>query len=101
MVTTFPLIVHILGSEDVYVNIDGNLLDPTSSSWESVYLPGHQTPESDERFITLRKELLDIDLYNKTQIKKLSIEGVKKLETSLKQIVADNNTTNIINITSL
>jgi hypothetical protein len=47
-----------------------------------------------------RKELLDIDLYNKTQIKQLSQTGVNNLQTEVANLLKS-NTDNKIKISEL
>jgi len=84
-----------------YIQQAGQIVDPAvSNNWETIYLAGYQNANDDEFFITLRKELLDIDLYNKTQIKQLSKAGVKNLENAIKELLTD-NTSNEIKISEL
>jgi hypothetical protein len=85
-----------------YINQTGNIVDVAiPSNWETIYILNYQTAETNEQFITLRKELLDIDLYNKTQIKTLSPAGNNNLETAVKSLLASNNTQNVIKISDL
>jgi len=85
----------------IYVQQNGEILDLTATGvWENVYLAGYQTANNNDDFITPRKQLLDVDLYNKTQIKQLSLTGVKNLETAIQELF-NNNNTNEIKISSL
>ena len=80
----------------LYVNLSGFILDPSNQSdWENIYIADYKNAETDERFITKRKQLMDIDLYNKTQIKRLSLNGVQTLERSLIQLLKSNDTIQI------
>ena len=80
----------------LYVNLSGFILDPSNQSdWENIYIADYKNAETDERFITKRKQLMDIDLYNKTQIKRLSLNGVQTLERNLIQLLQSNDTIQI------
>ena len=80
-----------------YVNVSGFIMDPTDKTqWKTLYLENYQNSETDERFITLRKEFLDLDLYNKTQIKTLSKGDVIELRDAVAAILQNNTTTNTI-----
>ena len=79
-----------------YISLAGEIVDPSiNNNWETVYLTGYQNTSNNESFVTPRKELLDIDLYNKTQIKQISLAGIKNLETAIKSVFSTNNTNEI------
>lgn len=74
-----------------YINQAGTIIDTTNANnWLNTYISGYQDANNNEAFITLRKQLLNIDLYNKTQIKQLSKTGVINLENAIKQLIEDN-----------
>jgi hypothetical protein len=73
-----------------YVTINGQIIDvTTNNNWLNIYITDYQTADTNENFITLRKELMDIDLYNKTQIKQLSLTGVANLEKAIRELMND------------
>lgn len=84
-----------------YINQAGTIVDTSNSNnWLNTYIPNYQNANNNETFITLRKELMDIDLYNKTQIKQLSKTGVINLENAIKELI-ENNVGNQIKISDL
>jgi len=84
-----------------YISQTGTVVDVgTPNNWLNTYIPNYQDYETNEAFVTLRKELLDIDLYNKTQIKQLSKTGVINLENAIKELI-ENNIDNQIKISDL
>lgn len=100
-------IQHQLLSIDKYLDStisikqNNQLVDvTTNNNWQNVYLANYQTANDSDDFSTPRKQLLDVDLYNKTQIRQLSINGVKNLETAI-QSLFNNNNTNQIKISDL
>lgn len=67
-----------------YVLVGGQIMNPaTNNNWANVYIGEYQQANDNESFITPRKELLNVDLYNKTQTKQLSLLGVKNLESAI------------------
>jgi hypothetical protein len=84
-----------------YISQAGTIIDTSNSNnWLNTYIPNYQNANTNETFITLRKELLNIDLYNKTQIKQLSKTGVINLENAVKELI-ENNVGNQIKISDL
>jgi len=84
-----------------YIQQAGQILNIGSdNNWQNTYITGYQQGNDNDEFITLRKELLDIDLYNKTQIKQLSQTGVNNLQTAVANLLKS-NTDNKIKISEL
>ena len=80
----------------IYINQQGQILDVTTNSvWADVYLVNYQNATNNNEFITPRKQLMDVDLYNKSQIRQLSLGGVKNLETAIKNLFKNSNTNQI------
>ena len=85
-----------------YIEQNGQIVDVTyGDNWENIYLQKYKTPEENDDVITLKKELLDIDLYNKTQIKNLSYSNVVNLENAIRQIFSSGSDVNEIRISNL
>ena len=84
-----------------YIQQAGQILNIGSdNNWQNTYITGYQQANDNDEFVTLRKELLDIDLYNKTQIKQLSQTGVNNLQTAVANLLKS-NTDNKIKISEL
>jgi len=80
----------------LYVDQAGLILDPAqNTNWQSVYLVDHQTPNTNEIFITPRKQLLDIDLYNKTQINHLNKDQITILTGTISNLLLTDDVINI------
>lgn len=85
-----------------YIEQNGQIVDMTyGDNWENIYLQKYKTPEENDDVVTLKKELLDIDLYNKTQIKNLSYSNVVNLENAIRQIFSSGSDVNEIRISNL
>jgi hypothetical protein len=63
--------------------------------WQSVYLADYKTPNNNEFFITPLKQLLDVDLYNKTQIDYLNIDKVNLLTGKINNLLVTDDVINI------
>lgn len=94
------LSIHKYLDSTKYISQSGQIVTITPSNWQTLYISGYTNAANNSDFITLRKELMDIDLYNKTQIKQISLSGVKNLETAIQTLFTD-NTTNEIKISDL
>ena len=80
----------------LYVDQAGLILDPVAgTNWQSIYLVDHQTPDTNETFITPRKQLLDIDLYNKTQIDHLNKDQIALLKGKIGNLLLTDDVINI------
>ena len=80
----------------LYVDQAGLILDPVEgTNWQSIYLMNHQTPDTNETFITPRKQLLDIDLYNKTQIDHLNTDQIALLNGKISNLLLIDDVVNI------
>jgi len=80
----------------LYVDQAGLILDPAqNSNWQSVYLANHQTPDTNETFITPKKQLLNIDLYNKTQINHLNKDQITVLTGKISNSLLTDDVINI------
>lgn len=85
-----------------YIQQNGQILDISyENNWKNIYLQKYKNPEENDDVITIKKECLDIDLYNKTQIKNLSYSGVLNLENAIKQLFSSGSDINEIRISSL
>lgn len=85
-----------------YVKQSGQILDLSdTTNWKDVYLAGYQTAETNSQFITFRKELMDVDLLNKTQIKSLDAADVFKLTAAIDALFSSEATTNEIRLSDL
>lgn len=80
----------------LYIQQSGMVLNVTDNTiWQSVYLADYKTANDNEFFITPRKQLLDIDLYNKTQIDYLNSDKVNLLTGKLNNLLITDDVINI------
>lgn len=85
-----------------YVKQSGEILNLSDTNiWKNTYIAGYQTAETNSEFITFRKELMDIDLLNKTQIKALDRAEVFKLRQAIDELFSSNSTTNEIRLSDI
>jgi hypothetical protein len=80
----------------LYIEQNGVVLNISDTSiWQSVYLVDYKTPNNNEFFITPKKQLLDIDLYNKTQLNYLNSDKVNLLTGKLNNLLITDDVINI------
>jgi hypothetical protein len=80
----------------LYIEEQGLILDPTEgTNWQSIYLANHQNSNTNEFFITPRKQLLNIDFYNKAQINHLNVDQVNLLKGKISNLLLTNDIVNI------
>lgn len=85
-----------------YIEQAGNIIDcSNSSNWESIYIPNYITAADNPEFITFRKELMDVDLINKTKINQFNASQISKVESAIQQLFAPDSTINEIRISEL
>jgi len=80
----------------LYVQIAGNILDPSvNNNWLNTYIPNYQNADDEEGYITLRKQLMDQNVYNRSQTKYLSLNGAQNLESIVNTLVNDQTISSI------
>ena len=80
----------------LYVNLSGNIMNPaTGSNFKDQYLINYMNSNNVDGYETLRKQLTNENIYNTSQIKYLSENGVQSL-----QAIVVNSLNNNINETT-
>ena len=68
----------------LYVNTSGSILNPTVlADWLSIYLSGYQNALGNTNFITLKKQLLDVEYKNRLNVSYISGENTRLLKQKI------------------
>lgn len=80
----------------LYIQIGGTLLDPSSAdNWLNTYIPNYKNADDIDGYLTLRKQLMDQNVYNRSQIKYLSLSGAQNLESVVNTLINDQTVSSI------
>jgi len=76
----------------LYLKTDDSVLDITDNTvWNDIFIPNLTTPQTDVRFITLRKELLTNNFYEKFNINFLNRTNTDILKNKIRSSILTND----------
>ena len=79
----------------LFFNVAINNIHFVADNWLNTYIPNYRNADDIDGYYTLRKQLMDQNVYNRSQIKYLSLSGAQNLESIVNTLINDQSISSI------